>query len=159
MIDLIKRLLIEFFEEIQIEKWPAKERELVSRFAFSKLVKNTNKESEFYDPAQIGLEVRVEQIKGENRKEFVCKDLIIWKEPNSNAWTEFNVPKVIMEWKHNNSQPSKYDIDWLKEYTKLNGECFGIAINIDTNKKLKLTATLIHKGEIKEENWLLLNAT
>lgn len=159
MKDFLKNMLTEFFWEINKEKWPGKERELVSRFAFSKLVKNISTCSEFYDSAQIGLEVRVKQNQGINRKEFVCKDLIIWEEPNSNAWTDQNIPIVIMEWKHNNSKPSEYDINWLKDYTFQNKSCIGIAINIDNKKNYNLSSTLIENGQIKEEIWLVLNGT
>tara|TARA_R110001583_G_scaffold175656_1_gene330298 strand:+ start:649 stop:1122 length:474 start_codon:yes stop_codon:yes gene_type:complete len=150
-------MLSEFFWEINREKWPGKERELVSRFAFSKLVKNVSTCPEFYDSAQIGLEVWVKQNKGINRKEFVCKDFIIWGKPNSNAWTEENIPIVIMEWKHNNSIPSEYDINWLKDYTLQNKSCIGIAINIDNKKNYVLNSTLIENGHIQEKNWLALN--
>lgn len=158
MKDLLKKLLTEFFFEIQQDGWFGKEREMVSRFAFDKLVSNTNSIPEFYSASQIGLEVRVKQLLGDNRKEFVCKDLILWKEPNSTAWTKNNVPLVIMEWKHNNGKPYKNDINWLAEYIDINKSCFGIAINIDTKKEYKLTATLLKKGKAKEENWLVLNA-
>ncbi len=154
----LKNILTDFFSEIQKDEWVGKERELVSRFAFSKLVSNINSIPEFYNPAQIGIEVRVKQTPGLNKKEFVCKDLIIWKEPNSTAWTTNNIPLVIMEWKHNNGEPYKNDITWLEEYTDLNKSCFGIAVNIDTKKQYQLTATLIEKGKTIEENWLMLNA-
>ena len=61
MKDFLKNMLTEFFWEINKEKWPGKERELVSRFAFSKLVKNISTCSEFYDSAQIGLEELTER--------------------------------------------------------------------------------------------------
>ncbi|WP_421808757.1 hypothetical protein [Flagellimonas sp.] len=151
---LLKQALNEFFLEISNEKWPGKERELVSRFAFSTLVNKTGLIPEFFDSGQIGLEVRVKQVPGENKKEFVCKDLVIWKEPNSNAWTTSKVPVAILEWKHNNGKPSKYDIDWLKEFTPINPDCIGIALNIDTKDKYKLTSTLIKNGMIHQENWI-----
>ncbi|MBT8319251.1 MAG: hypothetical protein KJP01_03900 [Gramella sp.] len=157
MKEFLKHKLTEFFYEIQQNEWYGKERELVSRFAFSKLVSNINSTPEFYDPAQIGIEVRVKQIEGIKKKEFVCKDLIIWKQPNSTAWTKHNIPIVIMEWKHNNGQPYNKDIQWLEEYTSINKSCFGIALNIDTKFKFQLSATLIENGRIKEENWLILN--
>lgn len=152
-------MLTEFFLEIQKENWPAKEREIISRFAFSKLVKNTDQCPKFYDPAQLGIEVRVKQIFGENKKEFVCKDLIIWKDPNSTAWTQNNLPIVIMEWKYNNKAPSEYDIDWLKNFTQENQSCIGIAVNIDNTPNYMLKALLIEKGSIKDMDWLQLNTT
>lgn len=152
--ELLEQALTEFFREISQEKWPAKERELVSRFAFSVLVRKTGINPAFFDPGQLGIEVRVKQVPGENRKEHVCKDLLIWKRPNSSAWTEFNVPLVILEWKHNHKRPSLYDIKWLEDYSRINPECIGIALNIDTKSKFKLSASLIKKGEVIERNWL-----
>ena len=64
-----------------------------------------------------------------------------------------------MEWKHNNSKPSEYDINWLKDYTFQNKSCIGIAINIDNKKNYNLSSTLIENGQIKEEIWLVLNGT
>lgn len=153
---LLKQALIDFFQEIAHEKWPGKERELVSRFAFSTLVNKTSIVPEYFNSAQIGLEVRVQQIPGENKKEFVCKDMVIWKEPNSNVWTRFNSPIAVIEWKHNNGRPSKYDVGWLQEFTKINTNCIGIAINIDNKESYNLNSALIKKGEVVDEKWLEL---
>jgi hypothetical protein len=146
------RMLLEFINEIEKEKWFGKERELVSRFVFSKLVKNVGCCSEFFDTAQIGIEVRVKQIaKG---KDAVCKDLIIWRKSNQTYWSKENVPLCIMEWKHGNKKPSKYDIDWLQSYTKLHPACFGVALNIENTTDYELKAVLIANGEIEDGNWI-----
>ena len=96
----LNRMLLECFSEMKIEKWFGKEREMINRFVFSKLVKNLGCCKEFYDPAQIGIEVRVKQIRvGKNE---VCKDLVIWKYPSQTVWSEEKVPLCIIEWKHQN---------------------------------------------------------
>jgi hypothetical protein len=148
----LRRMFLEFIEEIEKEKWFGKERELVSRFTFSKLVKNVGCCSELYDTRQFGIEVRVEQVV-EGKKE-VCKDMVIWKKPNQNVWSEDNVPICIIEWKHRNKIPYQYDIDWLKEYTKKYPNCFGIALNVENENEYSLKAVLIEKGEITDEDWV-----
>ena len=61
-----------------------------------------------------------------------------------------------MERKHNNSIPSEYDINWLKDYALQNKSCTGIAIDIDNKKNYVLNSTLIENGYIQEKNWLAL---
>ena len=58
--DFLNKALVEFVDEIQQEKWFGKERELISRFAFTKLIGLAGKHPLFIDPAQIGIEVRVQ---------------------------------------------------------------------------------------------------
>ncbi|MGZ5244629.1 MAG: hypothetical protein ACXWEY_10890 [Bacteroidia bacterium] len=157
----LKELLIEFFEEIKAENWFGKEREMVSRFAFSKLVKNVGCCDEFFDSAQIGIEVRVEQNPADDinlkQKNEVCKDLIIWQKPNQTFWSNPNIPLCIMQWKHNFHVPYMQDILWLKQFTQINPSCFGIALNIDLDnerkRQLQLNATLIQSGSVTE-NWI-----
>lgn len=148
----LKRMLTEFIKEIEDEKWFGKERELVSRFTFSKLVKNVGCCPELQDSRQLGIEVRVEQVM-EGKKE-VCKDMVIWKKPNQTAWSEDNVPYCIIEWKHRNKKPYQYDIDWLKEYTKKHPDCFGVALNVENEELYSLRAVLVEMGEVMENDWI-----
>lgn len=148
----LKRMLLEFIEEIKNEKWFGKERELVSRFAFSKLVKNVNCCSEFYDTGQVGIEVRVEQVTA--GKKEVCKDMIIWRRANQTVWSSNSAPLCIIEWKHGQQEPFQYDIDWLKEYTQKYSECFGIALNVENKKDYIMKAVLIENGEIIDNDWI-----
>ena len=148
----LNRMFLEFITEIQKEKWFGKERELVSRFVFSKLIKNIGCCKEFTDPEQIGIEVRVKQIK--SGKNEICKDLVIWKYRNQTIWSKDNTPICIIEWKHNNKEPSKYDMDWLKSFTKKFSSCFGIAVNVENEREYKINAVLIECGKIYDENWL-----
>ena len=148
----LNRMFVEFITEIEKEKWFGKERELVSRFVFSKLIKNIGCCKEFTDPAQIGIEVRVKQIRvGKNE---VCKDLVIWKYPSQTVWSEEKVPLCIIEWKHQNREPSEYDIKWLKAYTAINANCFGIALNINNNIEYTIKAVLIENGEVIDSDWI-----
>jgi hypothetical protein len=148
----LKRMLEEFIKEIEDEKWFGKERELVSRFAFSKLVKNIDCCPELYDTEQIAIEVRVKQVT-EGKRE-VCKDMIIWKNRNQTTWDKDNVPICIIEWKHRHKEPYPYDIDWLKEYTKKYPSCFGIALNVENEKEYSLKATLVENGEVANKDWI-----
>ena len=148
----LNRMLLEYFSEIKMERWFGKEREIINRFVFSKLVINLRCCKEFYNPAQIGIEVRVNQVKvGKNK---VCKDLVIWKYPNQTIWSEEKVPLCIMEWKHQNREPSEYDIEWLKAYTSINANCFGIALNINNNTEYTIKAVLIENGEVIDSDWI-----
>jgi hypothetical protein len=148
----LKRMLLECFSEMKLEKWFGKEREIINRFVFSKLVKNPGCCKEFYDPAQIGIEGRVKQIK--EGKNEVCKDLVIWKYPNQNIWSEEKIPICIMEWKHQKRVPSEYDIKWLKAYTAKNIQCFGIVININNNPEYLIKAVLVENGEVINSHWI-----
>jgi hypothetical protein len=150
----LKRMLLEFIQEIESEGWFGKEHELVSRFGFSKLAKNIGCCEALFDVAQISVEVRVLQIPGERRKREVSKDLVIWKKPNQTVWSEENVPLCIIEWKHGKKRLSQYDIDWLKDYTEINPGCFGIAVNVKNKKLYELKAALVERGEVVDRDWV-----
>lgn len=155
LLDELKRMFEAYFHGIKQEKYFGKERELISRFAFDKLVKNVGCCELYFDSAQISIETRVTQIQspGIKQKPEVCKDLIIWYKPNQNCFSEENIPLCIMEWKHNKHFPGKHDIEWLQSYTSENLAYFGLAININTGK-YSLQITLISEGNAVEENWL-----
>ena len=146
----ILRMLNEFIIEIKNEQWFGKERELVSRFAFSKLVKNVGCCEQLFDPAQIAIEVRVNQVK-ENGKKEVCKDLVIWGQPNQTVWSSNNIPLCIMEWKHRKKFPHEYDIEWLEKYTASYENCFGIALNVVNEGQYQLKAVLVEHGRRQEK--------
>jgi hypothetical protein len=155
----LRRMLLEFIHEMQQENWFGKEREIVSRFAFSKLIKNIGCCEAFYDAAQIGIEMRVKQVaqaeQGKSVKKEVCKDLMIWQFPNQTRWSDPDYPNCIIEWKHKNKAPSEYDITWLKAYTKTYPDCFGIALNVENeNAVYKISGVLISNGEIEDAHWL-----
>lgn len=154
--ELIKNLLIEFYEEIRAERWFGKERELVSRFAFSKLVKSVGKCDELQSTEQISIETRVKQVI-EGGKNEVCKDMIIWREQNQTAWSENPVPLMIIEWKHGKKKPYPYDLEWLKTYTLQNSECIGLTVNIDNEENYRIHSTLIENGKLIDYEWILID--
>jgi hypothetical protein len=151
--ELLRAKLINFIKEIESEGWFGKERELLNRFVFNNLAKIIKDGSPFFSLAQIGIEVRVKQAIEGGKKE-VCKDLVIWRQPNQTVWTEDNVPLCIIEWKHRNKVPYTEDINWLKKYTEINPGCIGVALNIETEPVYKLDAVLIKKGDILREDWI-----
>jgi len=54
---VIRSSLEGFVEDIASEAWWGKEREAVSLFAFSHLIRRCAKGTPFFDPGQVGLEV------------------------------------------------------------------------------------------------------
>ncbi|MBL0019581.1 MAG: hypothetical protein IPP17_24900 [Bacteroidetes bacterium] len=151
--DHIRRMLLEFIHEIEAAKWQGKERELVSHFAFSKLVKNVGCCPEFQDVAQIAIEVRVKQVKGRS-KENVCKDMMIWPKPGQTFMDKGAVPCCIIEWKHRLKEPYPYDVEWLRDYTRVHPDCFGIALTVENEARYRLRATLIENGEVSDQHWI-----
>lgn len=97
-----------FATELRSETFPvARERELISFFAFGPLLDIANRGVPPLKSArQIGIECAVPQRApraGEHPKESVCKDLVIWSEPVSSRWgvdgKQRNCPLAILEWK------------------------------------------------------------
>lgn len=144
----LRQLISAFFIDVKKEHWFGKEREMISRFAFTHLIK-----SKLLSPEQIGIEVRVKQVNTGGKKE-VCKDLIIWKYPNQTVWSKENTPLCIMEWKHGNKKPSISDINWLRRFSKKHPACFGIAINIENKPYYAIQATMIENGQITDPEYL-----
>lgn len=152
--DHFRRMLLEFIEEIEAAKWQGKEREIVSRFTFSKLIQNVGCCDEFHHAAQICIEGRVFQVTGSSKK-HVCKDMVFWRQPFQTIFdSPTPVPLCIIEWKHRLKEPSDYDCDWLKKYTKRNPECFGIALTVENETRYRMRAILIENGEIEDPNWI-----
>ena len=146
-------MLLEFIHEIETAKWQGKERELVSHFAFSKLVKNVGCCPEFQDVAQIANEVRVKQVKGRS-KENVCKDMMIWKKDGQTFMVKKAIPVCILEWKHRLKEPYPFDVAWLCDYTREHPECFGIALTVENESRYRLRAILIENGSVTDPNWI-----
>jgi hypothetical protein len=145
--DHIRRMLLEFMDEIEQDQWKGKEREIVSRFTFSKLIKNVGCCSEFHHAGQICIEGRVFQVTGTS-KTHVCKDMVFWKQPFQTIFdTPAPVPLGIIEWKHRLKEPSDYDCDWLKKYTRKNPDCFGIALTVENEARYE-------NGEVSDQHWI-----
>lgn len=64
-----------------------REREAASRYVFANLIKCCRPGSVLHDSAQIGIEVAVRQLdrcaEFPNVGKTVCKDLVIWRDPNA----------------------------------------------------------------------------
>jgi hypothetical protein len=155
IVDLLHSEIASFFNAIKSEKWIGKEREMVSRFAFSNLVNLVSPGTSLYSSGQIGIEVRVEQVNDVGKKE-VCKDLIIWKFPYQTVWSEDKNPLVILEWKCNNGKIFQGDVDWLQKYVGVYPGTVGIAINIDNKQAWSLKAALVKTGEPVDMEWINL---
>jgi len=84
----------------------AREREIVSFFAFGALSAVISPHLPLRSARQIGIEVAVPQqdsTAGVLRKTFVCKDLVVWPAPNSSTWgadgRQHAFPLAVIEWK------------------------------------------------------------
>jgi hypothetical protein len=147
------------------EGWPGMEREAVSLFAFGHLVPQCKAGRILFDPAQIGIEVRVLQPgvlpkkpKGPYSKKTdrICKDLIVWREPET-TWQDGVHPLAVMEWKTNQAQVSVSDVQWLK---KLSKECpeftgYAVCLNMKKDRTFRLSCTRV-KGGDPDPNWLVI---
>jgi len=89
-----------FAEELTRLRPYARERELVSLFAFGPLVSVCREGRPLSDPRQIGIEVAVPP---SGSKPQTNKDLVIWPEPWQTLWNEdgehAHFPLAILEWK------------------------------------------------------------
>ena len=156
LIERLRLALIDFVDSCVTDGWKGRERESVNRFVFDKLLKLVSTHPLLYDPTQIGIEVAVAQVKGTGKK-YVCKDLVIWPLPNQTAWThnsKIDTPLVIVEWKTRQKGFSKYDLDWLKLFTRTYPRTAGISVTLNIRgKDYSIIGALILKGQINRK-WL-----
>ncbi len=131
---LIERALGNFIAFVNEKSWVGREREAVSLFAFGFLLKECRPGAVLQDPAQIGIEVAVPQLRGDGRKRVVCKDLVIWSEPRMTVWDRdgnpANYPIGILEWKCNHSEQVSGDIEWLKQFSLFSDDFVGFSIDL-----------------------------
>ena len=89
-----------FAEELAARNPYARERELVSLFAFGPLLSVCRADHPLFDPRQIGVEVAVPP---SGTKPQTNKDLVIWPDPWQTLWNEAgehaHQPLAILEWK------------------------------------------------------------
>ena len=123
----IRAALDAFVAELNRRNCWGKEREAVSVFVLGFL-------SRHVESTRIGIEVRVPQLPEPSRKEAVCKDVVIWKEPFDNVFTRPNevkrVPVAVMEWKCFTPSHSRADVEWLKQFTARHQSCAGYAVRL-----------------------------
>ena len=70
-----------------------------------------------------------------DRKAIVCKDLVVWPEPAGNCWDESGAatrkPLAVLEWKARTDTLSRYDEEWLLDFSNYAPSFLGVAISID----------------------------
>lgn len=158
--DIVRESLVEFVEDVFSSSWWGKEREAVSLFSFGYLVKRCRKGSVLYDPAQIGIEVRVPKPDSFGLKREVCKDMVIWPAPGMTCWDENNKPTrqplSVLEWKVHAPGVSARDLEWLRAFSVRRPDFIGYALclNLD-GKDFRLRCARI-QNEIQNTNWLEL---
>ena len=133
----------------------------MNRFVFEKLLKLVSSHSLFYAPTQIGIEVAVAQVNRTGKK-VVCKDLVIWPLSNQTAWThniEMESPLLIVEWKTRQEGFFKYDLDWLRLFTRTYPKTTGISVSLNIHgKDCSIIGALVQEGKI-DRNWLKHSVT
>ena len=160
-IDLpIKKSLEDFVKDIFAKSWWGKEREAVSLYAFGYLIKQCRAESVLYDPAQIGIEVRVPKPESFGAKKEVCKDIVIWPQPGMTCWDKqrksVQEPLAVMEWKVNEPRVSDYDLEWLCAFSAARPSFTGYALCLNLNSpNFRLHCIRIQNSK-KELDWLRL---
>jgi hypothetical protein len=156
----IKKSLEEFVEDIFTKSWWGKEREAVSLYTLGYLVKQCSADSVLFDPAQIGIEVKVPKPNSFGSKKEVCKDIVIWPEPGMNCWNEkresIQEPLAVMEWKVNESRVSEYDLEWLCAFSDNRPNFTGYALCLNLNKPESRLHCIRVQNQKKELDWLRL---
>lgn len=156
-------------DELKAGEWRGRrEREVVSLFCLGHLIRRCRPGSALFDPAQISIEVAVPQIDGQREltgrshsKSQVCKDIVIWARPRMVAWDGEGVasvpPMSVIEWKHNESRVSEYDMSWLREFSALHSDFVGYAVCTNNPaRSFTLSCTRIANGRAYER-WLHIN--
>lgn len=152
----IKAAISKFTEYVFSTSWKGKEREAVSLFAFGFLLQQCFPEGVLYDPAQIGIEVRVPKAPTLGIKREICKDLVIWSSPCATCWSEGEQPVAILEWKVNFPRIFPGDVEWLIDFSTGRPDFIGYAITLDLeNRNFRLSCTRVRNRKACPE-WLIL---
>ena len=163
--EIVFRSLKAFTDEVFLEpppghkRWEGMERGAVSLFAFGPLLKECRKGSVLYDPAQIGMEVRVsrppkEGVKGAKATR-ICKDLVIWPRPKL-TWRDESGPLAILEWKTNREVVSAENVAWLRDFSKNLDGFTGYAVCLDLDQRnFRLSVTRVSRGS-DQPNWKVI---
>ncbi|MDZ7337874.1 MAG: hypothetical protein ONB30_04985 [candidate division KSB1 bacterium] len=154
--NVVRNSLTDFTNRVFTSAWWGKEREAVSLFAFGHLIKHCRPGSVLYDPAQIGIEVRVPKADSVGKKAEICKDLVIWPKPGLTCWNENEWPVAILEWKANQPQVSADDVAWLLAFSAKCPTFVGYAICLDLKQRnFRLSCTRVQQQKVQNE-WLVL---
>ena len=155
---VVRESLADFFRWLCSSQWRGREREAVSLYAFGFLQRRFGVGRVLHDPAQIGIEVAVPGIDSVNRKQQVCKDLVVWGAPGMTCWDESGAPTkaplAILEWKVSRKGqkevvPSKYDLDWLGRFSCEWRELAGYALILALVPDGFLDVTRVSRGELQ----------
>ena len=145
---LLNDALKDFSLWLKSNQWRGKEHDCVNLFVHKFLLEKINPEAAIQHLTQINIECGLKQPKNGNYKnKFARKDLVIWREPQQNSWSEVwesaNIPKVVMEWKVKfRSNISKevfdpHDERWIRLYTEENKKCFGYIVTVDLTSEIR----------------------
>lgn len=160
----VRSALTTFSDEALDGSWSGqREREAVSLFAFGALIEQVNTDRVIKDSRQIGLEVPVPQVtidgeNGANKKDQVCKDLVIWSEPRMTCWDENQDPRVppmaIIEWKFDRASIYDRDVSWLEVFTEEYPNCIGYAVTANQpSSRFTLSCTRVSSRQTQSK-WL-----
>lgn len=163
---IIRNSLSNFVDEYLDGSWTGqREREAVSTFVFGSLLEAVDTDGFLHDPTQIGIEVPVPQVTRPDedpsgKKSQVCKDLVIWHEPQTTCWDSqgnpTTVPALILEWKFSTTEVSEYDVNWLKAFTGKYADCHGYAVTANQpGSTFRLSCTKVAGGKTEPE-WLYI---
>ena len=143
-----------------------REREVVSLFAFGPLLDQMDQSGFLTDTGQVGIEIAIPQVAvgDENtqaKKDQVCKDLVIWPEPQMTCWDQdgnpTKAPAAVIEWKYGQKGIYQGDVDWLKAFTEEYSECVGYAVTADQSRSdFTLSCTRVTGGE-EEPEWVTIH--
>ena len=164
--ETVRSVLTDFAEAELDGSWNGRrEREAVSLFAFGHLVERARSGGTISDSTQIGLEVPVPQVtmdgeNGNNKKNQVCKDVVIWPEPRMTCWDENHEPTVppmsIIEWKFDRASIYNGDVEWLETFTEEYPSCVGYAVSANQSKsRFTLSCTRVSDRQTQSE-WLYI---
>lgn len=162
--DLVRSALTTFTDEALDGPWNGqREREAVSLFAFGALVEQVDSKGILRDSRQIGLEVPVPQVTlndedSADKKNQVCKDVVIWPEPCMTCWDESQNPTIppmaIIEWKFDRASIYDGDVNWLKAFTEKYPNCVGYAVTANQlSSRFTLSCTRVSVGQTQPK-WL-----
>lgn len=162
--EAVRSALETFTDEALDGSWSGqREREAVSLFAFGALLEQVSPEGVLRDSRQIGLEVPVPQVivgneNGANKKNQVCKDVVIWPEPRMTCWDENQDPTVppeaIIEWKFDRASIYDGDVNWLEAFTEEYPNCIGYAVTANQqSSRFTLSCTRVTARQTQPK-WL-----
>jgi hypothetical protein len=155
---LIRESLLDLARFVARTDWRGREREAVSLYVLGFLIRRCDPSGPLKDPTQIGMDVAVRQHPGPRRKRLVCKDLVIWPSPAGNCFSESGKPTLnplaILEWKVRTERVSRYDEDWLKEFSARIIEFNGYAVALHpSGAETTMNVTRIKNG-VLTGGWL-----